>query len=378
MARPVRSDSVHQSFNNAYSTDTPLPTSNDSYAAIQHTPFVNVKANSNVFKVNVAGIVDSGSTVTLIPQHLLSEDELKNLAPTDVKITGVTPGLSPIIGKATVDIILGDSSTFKDLEVFITKSSHPILIGTNVLKHITVTRFDMDISNRKMLIHRQHSHGTTIEEVELLKDDEAFKSIHKTHHAGQTLQAKMEWLKAKGITLPTSHKKEELEAVTCLLFKYADIIGTDDDDQGTFIRPVSLPTDGTSRSIPVNHVPQAQEAEVDSEIQRMYDLGIIEDCPDPKGFNSPVYSVRKPNGKVRVVANFKDTLNRVLKDLDPYPMPTQDSLFNRVGNGNKYFATIDFKSGYWQIELEPKDRYKTAFTWRGRCLQYCKVAFGLT
>ena len=58
MARPVRSDSVHQSFNNAFSTDNPLPTSNDSYAAIQHTPFVNVKANSNVFKVDVAGIVD--------------------------------------------------------------------------------------------------------------------------------------------------------------------------------------------------------------------------------------------------------------------------------------------------------------------------------
>ena len=206
MARPVRSDSVHQSFNNAFSTDTPLPNSNESYAAIQHTPFVNVKANSNVFKVDVAGIVDSGSTVTLIPQHLLNEEELKNLDPTDVKITGVTPGLSPIIGKATVDIILGDSSIYKDLEVFITKRSHPLLIGTNVLKHTTVTRFDMDFSNRKMLIHRQHSHGTTVEEVELLKDEEAFKSIHKTHHAGQTLQSKMEWLKSKGIKLPTSHK----------------------------------------------------------------------------------------------------------------------------------------------------------------------------
>ena len=149
MARPVRSDSVHQSFNNAFSADNPLPNSNESYAAIQHTPFVNVKANSNVFNVDVAGIVDSGSTVTLIPQHLLNEEELKNLDPTDVKITGVTPGLSPIIGKATVDIILGDSSIYKDLEVFITNRSHPLLIGTNVLKHITVTRFDMDFSNRK-------------------------------------------------------------------------------------------------------------------------------------------------------------------------------------------------------------------------------------
>ena len=147
MARPVRSDSVHQSFHNAFSSDNPLPNSNESYAAIQHTPFVNVKVNSNVFNVDVAGIVDSGSTVTLIPQHLLNEEELKNLDPTDVKITGVTPGLSPIMGKATVDIILGDSSTFKDLEVFITKSSHPILIGTNVLKHITCLLYTSDAAD---------------------------------------------------------------------------------------------------------------------------------------------------------------------------------------------------------------------------------------
>ena len=160
MARPVRSDSAHHSYTNATINDNPLLNPTESFAAVQHAPFVNVEVNSNVFNVNVVGIVDSGSTVTLIPHHLLKEDELKNLDPTDVRITGVTPGVSPIIGKATVDITLDNSSSFKDLEVFITKSPHPVLIGTNVLKHGTVTRFDMDFSNRKLLIHRHHSHGT--------------------------------------------------------------------------------------------------------------------------------------------------------------------------------------------------------------------------
>ena len=378
MTRRVRLNSTHQSFYNfATATDNPLLNPHESYATTQHAPFINVKIDSNVFNVDAVGIVDTGSTVSLLPHHLLKEDQLKNLAPTDIRITGVTPGASPIVGKAIVDLTLDGTSHFKNIEIFVTKSAHPLLIGTNVLKHSSVTRFDMDFSNRKLIFHR-HFNGPKSEEVELLKDAEAFKSIHKTHHAGQSLQTKMEWLKSKGILLPTSHPKEELEAITCLLYKYSDIIGTDDEDQGTFIRPVSLPTDGTSRSIPVNHVPQSMESEVDAEIQRMLDLGIIEYCPDPKGFNSPVYCVRKASGKIRVVANFKETLNRVLQDLDPYPMPTIDSLFNRIGNGNKYFATIDFKSGYWQIEIDPKDRHKTAFTWRGKCLQYCKLAFGLT
>ena len=95
----------------------------------------------------------------------------------------------------------------------------------------------------------------------------------------------------------------------------------------------------------------------------------------PRGFNSPVFTVLKKTGSVRVVTNFKRTLNKVLVDLDRYPMPRIDHLFNRIGEGNKYFASLDLCSGYWQIE---RDRHKTAFTWRDRCYQYTRLAFGLT
>ena len=376
MAQPVQYQHDHQSFHYATASDSPTPTPTYSMP-VQHSPFVNVTIQSNVFNLDLPGILDSGSTVTLIPINLLTEDEVKNLDHTDIKVRGVTPGFSPIIGKAVVDITLGSSAVFPNTEVFITKSTIPILIGTNVIKHDSVIKLEIDYVQRRMILHRRSSSGLHTNEVELLKDEDAFKNGLKwSSHI--TLQDKLTWLKNKGISLPSTNKKEELEAMTCLLYKYSDILGTEDEEQGTFIRPVRLPTNGKSKSIPANHVPQAQEADVDKEIQRMFDLGIIEDCPDPRGFNSPVYSVRKPNGKVRVVANFKDTLNKCLKDLDPYPMPHMDDLFNRIGNGNQYFATLDLKSGYWQIEIHPEDRHKTAFTWNGRCLQYTKVAFGLT
>ena len=105
--------------------------------------------------------------------------------------------------------------------------------------------------------------------------------------------------------------------------------------------------------------------------------GVIEPCNDPKGFNSPVFAVRKKNGKIRVVANFKRTPNKVLVDLDPYPIPTIDSTFNKIGEGNKYFSTLDLRNGYWQIVIDERDRHKTAFTWKGRCFQYTRLAFGL-
>ena len=376
MGHPVRTDTVHHTFHYATYSEPSLLAPTYSLP-VQHSPFVNVQVKSNVFNLQLPGIIDSGSTVTMVPHYLLSEEELKKLDKTEIKVRGVSPGFSPIIGKAIVDLTLGASSTFINTEVYVTKSSIPILIGTNVLKHESVIKLDMDFIQRKMFIHRRQSNGLQCTEVELLMDEDAFKNGLKwSSHT--TLQDKMIWIQNKGITLPSTAKREELEAVASLLYKYKDILGTEEGEQGTFIRPVRIPTDGTSKSIPVNHVPQALEAEVDKEIQRMLDMGILEDCPDPKGFNSPIYAVRKPNGKVRVVANFKDTLNKCLRNKDPYPMPVMDDLFNRIGNGNQYFSTLDLKSGYWQIVIDDEDRYKTACTWKGRCLQYTRVAFGLT
>lgn len=59
-------------------------------------------------------------------------------------------------------------------------------------------------------------------------------------------------------------------------------------------------------------------------------------------------------------------------------MPRIDHLFNKIGKGNRYFTSLDLRSGYWQIEIDKRDRYKTAFTWKDQCYQYTRLAFGLT
>ena len=384
MAQPVQNAPVHQLFNiSAHSFDN-VSSLNPAFACLLPPVFCNVEFQSDVFKLTFAGIIDNGSTVTMVPHTLLKKSELEKLEPTDVKITGVTPGESPIIGKAIADITLGGVCTFKDLDVFISKAKIPIIIGNNVLKHSTLQKYEMDNQNLKLTIHRKFSNGPKTFEVEILKDKDSWKFMPRSNVATeeadktpQRVSSKEEWLKSKGVKLPGNQKSQQLEAVTNLLRKYEDILGSDE-DQGTFYKSVRIPTNGQTKSISANHVPQALEKEVSEEIKRMIDLGILEDCADPKGFNSPVFAVRKPNGKVRVVANFKDTLNRCLQNQDPFPMPTMDHLFNKVGNGNKYFASLDLIKGYWQIPIDEEDRYKTAFTWEGRCLQYTVLVMGLT
>ncbi|CAF4535381.1 unnamed protein product, partial [Rotaria magnacalcarata] len=47
--------------------------------------------------------------------------------------------------------------------------------------------------------------------------------------------------------------------------------------------------------------------------------------------------------------------------LDAFPMPRIDDIFDHLSQA-EYYTTIDFKSGYFQVGLDPEDRPKTAFS----------------
>nr|KYP40959.1 polyprotein [Cajanus cajan] len=64
-------------------------------------------------------------------------------------------------------------------------------------------------------------------------------------------------------------------------------------------------------------------------------------------------------GTPRLVINYKP-LNQALQWIR-YPIPNKKDLLNRLHSA-KIFSKFDMKSGYWQIQIQEKERYKTAFT----------------
>ena len=79
-------------------------------------------------------------------------------------------------------------------------------------------------------------------------------------------------------------------------------------------------------------------------------------------------------GTPRLVINYKP-LNKVLQWIR-YPIPNKKNLIQRIYNAT-IFSKFDMKSGFWQIQIKPEDRYKTAFTVPFGHYEWNVMPFGL-
>ncbi|GFX03043.1 retrovirus-related Pol polyprotein from transposon 412 [Trichonephila clavipes] len=119
-------------------------------------------------------------------------------------------------------------------------------------------------------------------------------------------------------------------------------------------------------------LPFAKQEEVGTLLREMQKNDIIEPSSSP--WASPIVLVRKKDGSTRFCVDYRK-LNDVTKK-DSYPLPRIDDTLDTL-SGHKWFSTLDLKSGYWQVEIHPEDREKTAFTSGQGLWQFKVMPFGL-
>ena len=358
--------------------------------------FSKFKFTTDLFILNSAGLLDTGSNVSLIDVNIIPERFANRLTPNGNPINGIG-GVTKVLGTVTGKCSIGDAD-FPNVEFQVVEklpSNARIIIGTNVLLHPNVTKLSIERVAKCILFEfkRQNSDSDPVLKRSRYFDDIKCADTKVTCHGTQkdenpenkakeiprfkTLREKLEYLsKEKDIPLYHSNK-DYLEKFADMIIANLSVFGIDG-ELGCFPTPVAIETKGEPVKIKQHEIAQQFRQDVDKEIAKMLKSGVIEKIKDPKGWNSPILCVAKRDKSVRVCANFKNTINKRLCRPDPFPAPAIEEVFKSIEDGNEFFSSIDLQSGYWQLTIREEDRHKTSFTWRGQTYQFIRLPFGYT
>ncbi|XP_037558060.1 uncharacterized protein K02A2.6-like [Dermacentor silvarum] len=116
------------------------------------------------------------------------------------------------------------------------------------------------------------------------------------------------------------------------------------------------------------------QPKVEQELQRMKDLGVIQQVYHATPWCAPMVIASKQNGEIRICIDYTE-LNRQLMR-ERVIMPTVEENLAKLANA-KVFSKLDANSGYWQTPLAPESQDLTTFiTLFGR-FQFLRLPFGI-
>ncbi|UYV77687.1 K02A2.6-like [Cordylochernes scorpioides] len=198
--------------------------------------------------------------------------------------------------------------------------------------------------------------------------------IESSDKLQETQLKSREWSQKINLTLdPGLSEIQRLQLVSCL-DEFIDIF----DFGSTPIKPTSTVKHkiNTGDQSPIKQRPYrvapSERRLIQDEVNKMIENHIVKPSESP--WSSPVILVRKKDGTWRFCVDYR-RLNKITKK-DVYPLPRIDDALDSLA-GSSYFSTMDLRSGYWQIEVDEKDREKTAFITPDGLYEFQVMPFGL-
>ena len=151
---------------------------------------------------------------------------------------------------------------------------------------------------------------------------------------------------------------DQQQKLSTLLHQYKDVFATDEQPLGrTSTVKHNIYTEGPPIRQPVRRQPVALQDTIDREVEKMLQQEVIQESFSP--WSSPVVMVKKKDGTWRFCVDYRK-LNDATHH-DAYPLPRIDVTLDSLA-GSILFTTLDLASGYWQVEVNPEHKEKTAFS----------------
>ena len=164
------------------------------------------------------------------------------------------------------------------------------------------------------------------------------------------------------------------EMLFLLLVNCADVFSEGPEDLGR--TSVSQHEIVTGEAAPIKQAVRrlgpAERETVKELLNKMQSQNVIQPSSSP--WASPIVLVRKKNGTHWFCVDYRK-VNAVTRK-DAYPLPCIDDILDALA-GSRLFSMLDLISGYWQVEVAPQDRSKTAFCTTERLFEFTGMPFGL-
>lgn len=305
------------------------------------------------------------------------------LLPADVRVAGADGHPIPILGAQRIKINLLGQKIFHKFLVLTPKAHGSPLLGMDLLCKVPMgiyTDTGEAYLRRRPTSSSRHSRlgppTATLRVIteEEAEDDECFPDSFLTQEIDTVREEEGALLATKLKHLSDGEAKQ----VKTLLDRFPNIFSPPGPSGCNLEVYHEIDTGDTKpiarRPYPV---PYALRSEVERQLRKMQEDGIIERSASP--WSAPIVLVKKKSvtpdhTEYRFCTDFRE-LNKVTK-ADAYPLPRIQEMLDFLG-GNKYFTTLDLQAGYHQIAVCPRDQEKTAFTTMGEHYHYTRMPFGL-
>lgn len=118
-------------------------------------------------------------------------------------------------------------------------------------------------------------------------------------------------------------------------------------------------------------VPYSKRKSVEAELQRMKEMGIIEESHSP--YSNPLVCVVKKDLSVRLCLDCRGLNQNIVNDCQR--TERVDDILQKF-TGVKYLTSLDLTSGFLQLPLHVDSRKYVAFTFNGKNFQFRRLPFG--
>ena len=328
-------------------------------------------------------ILDTGSPVTILPEHLVKPTKLEQVS---CQLTSYTGHAIPVKGRKNVKVKYKNQEM--SLPALVVSGSRPPLMGRNWLKAIRLNWPELVGSVQQKQEDQGQTKSKESHAKEDRKQDQGPKKSKESHakedrkqdqgpkkskegHAkedkkhDEPVQGKPKrsyvqeerTQRREADEVPKRQKQQqEDKAVQEVLKKHQELFS---DGLGTMNATASLELLPDARPVfcAARNVPYGLQDAVNAELQRWEDLGVAEKIPEteptPK-WATPLVVVPKKDGTVRLCGDFKVTLNKHL-DVPVHPLPKIEDILNTVGPAN-YISVVDLSQAYLQMPLSKESQ----------------------